>query len=246
MGDLLDKLVGLIGKKDKQGVEEIPRHVGIILEGTSAWAKKNKKDISDVYKNRIEVIEEAIEVQLKLKIPVLTVFVFSTSAARVEHFSVIVDSVTELFEHLSSNQIINGNGIRVSVFGKWYSLPGRAVEAIKKVVEDTKESDKYFLNFCINYSGQDEIVDACKILGKKIQQGKLDPDLLDKSMIRDEIYTSYFIPPDLVIKTGPNKRLNGFLLWDSSHSIIYFSDKLWPDLDKAEIIRAIDYYQEYK
>jgi undecaprenyl diphosphate synthase len=108
----------------------------------------------------------------------------------------------------------------VSVFGKWYGLPSKAVDAIKSCVEQTDGYDKFFLNFCVFYDGKEEIVDSCRVIGRRIKAEKIDADAVDSEMVREGLYTSYFLPPELVIING-EKRLNGFMLWDISDSRLY-------------------------
>ena len=112
--------------------------------------------------------------------------------------------------------------------------------------EETRDYDQFFLNFCVNYDGQDEIVDACKLIGKKIQAEKMDPDSLSKDAIKENLYSSYFLPPELMIVMNGKKNLSGFLLWDSIQASIYFSDKNWSDFSANDMIKAIAQFQNWK
>jgi undecaprenyl diphosphate synthase len=132
----------------------------------------------------------------------------------------------------------------VSILGKWYDLPSRVVEPIKRIIEETKDYDSFFLNLCINYDGKEEIVDACKMILRKALLEKAEVDSIDSDTIKDNIYSSYFLPPDVIVKTGTGKRLHGFLLWDSTQAVVYFSGVLWPEFREKDFIEAIRYYQE--
>ena len=149
-----------------------------------------------------------------------------------------------MFNELSESKLIHENKIKISILGKWYNLPGRVVDAIKKAINDTRDYDSFFVNFCINYDGQEEIVDAMKLIGMQIKAGRMDPELIDKDTIKESIYSSYFLPPDLMIKNGSRKETSGFLLWDSVNAKIYFTNKLWPDFDRTEFMDAIKDYQK--
>jgi undecaprenyl diphosphate synthase len=129
--------------------------------------------------------------------------------------------------------------VKVSVLGKWYDLNNRIVEPIKKLIEETKDYDNYFINFCINYNGQEEIVDACKLIARQISTGKTTIDAINREIIKDNIYSSYFLPPDIIIKTGQLKRTAGFLLWDSIYSEIFFVKKNWPEIEVKDIVEVI-------
>ena len=84
----------------------------------------------------------------------------------------------------------------------------------KQVIESTKDYDFFFTNFCINYSGHDEIVDACRLIARQVKAGKIDPNSISRETIKENLYSSYFIPPDLIIKNG-KATISGLLLWDS-------------------------------
>ena len=96
----------------------------------------------------------------------------------------------------------------------------------------------------MNYDGQEGIVDALKLLVMQIKLVKIDPELIDKNSIKENLYSSYFLPPDLMIKNGNRKETSGFLLWDSVNTKIYFTNKLWPDFDKTEFMDAIKDFQK--
>ena len=92
--------------------------------------------------------------------------------------------------------------IKVTLLGKWYSLPSEIVDSLKRVVSDTRDYDCFFLNFCVNYDGKEELVDAFKLINRKVLAGKLDPDKITKQTIKENIYTSYFVPPNIIIKSS--------------------------------------------
>lgn len=218
--------------------QNIPKHVAISIDGCEEYAETKKKDLKEVYKTKFLNIKNAIKVGVKLNIPILTFGLEPLSSKEDE-----TDCLVEFFQLLLGWDFIEQNQIKVSVIGKWYDLPMRVIEPIKKIIANTKDYDKYFLNLCINYDGQQEIVDACKLIAKQIKMDKITPDNVDKALIKENIYASYFLPPDLFIKTGKNKHLNGFLLWDSPKAKIHFTDVLWPDFGKEDFLKSIVYYQ---
>ncbi|MBW2993613.1 undecaprenyl diphosphate synthase family protein, partial [Candidatus Woesearchaeota archaeon] len=139
---------------------------------------------------------------------------------------------------------IHKNKIKISALGKWYDIPSRALDSIKETIAETKDYDTFFLNFCINYDGQAEIVDACKMIARQINANKLDVDSITKETIKDNIYASYFLPPDLLIKTGKKKTTSGILLWDSPNTEIFFTKKNWPDFSKSNLMSAVREFQK--
>jgi undecaprenyl diphosphate synthase len=224
----------MIGK-----IEKKPMHIAISMEGHSQHSKKHKIPLEESYARAIKKVNSIINLQVELNIPVITLYLFTSRIKDNEHFFPIMNSLGNFFEELKTNLKIDQHKIKISVLGKWYDLPGRVVGPIKDVIDNSRDYDHFFLNLCINYDGQDEIVDACKIIARKIQAGRLDVDGITRETIKDNIYSSYFLPPDILFKTGHGRKLRSFLLWDSTHSHVYFSDKLWMEFKKEDILRAI-------
>lgn len=234
-------MFGLRKNKNKDLFKGI-KHIALSLNGIDEWAKNHNQELLDAWNESFLAVWEFISFQVKNDIPIFTFNILPMEGKERDNFSLIVDSLVEFFNHLLSSDIIKKNQIKISVLGKWYDLPGRLVESIKKITVETKDYDKFFVNFCINYDGQEELIDSFRIIARKIKSSILDPDSITKEEIKDNIYSSYFVPPDVLVITGKRKFFGGFLLWDSIKSKIYFSDKLWPDIksdDLNEIIQKL-------
>jgi len=240
---LLEKFRDLITREKTEGIKpKTPKHVAVTTDGIIKWAKLNKIPPEETYKKSNLLIRSTIKTQVKLNIPILTIYLLPSDLKEHEYFSVVIDSIIELFKELSGSETINKNMIKISVLGKWYDLPGRAVEIIKSAIDETKDYDHFFLNFCINYDGHEEIVDACKLIARQIKADKIDVDAIDKDIVKENIYSSYFLPPDLIIKNGKKNVISGLLLWDSINAKIFFTEKLWPDFGKSDFIKALEIY----
>jgi len=242
---VLETIKGMI-KKGKYDLNiSMPKHIGLTTDGIEKWALKNNISYEDAYKRNFLIIKSTMKLQVRLKIPILSFYIMDQNVDKEsEYYPHLLDAIVNMFNNVSSNEFINENKIKISVLGKWYNLPGRVVDAIKKAIEETRDYDGFFVNFCINYNGQEEIVDAIKILGMQIKSGRMDPELIDKDLIKENLYSSYFLPPSLMIKNGNRRETSGFLLWDSVNTKIYFTNKLWPDFDKTEFLDAIKDYQK--
>jgi len=241
---MLDKFKDVLKKEDSDIIKfKLPRHIALVTKGKHIYAEKHKIPIEEVYKKSNVIILSTIASSVKLHIPVTTFYVLSTKTHELEHFSTVVDSLTEFFNDLANKEIIHKNQIKISVLGKWYDLPGKFVDSIKSLIEKTKEYDSYFVNFCINYDGQEEIVDAIKLISRQLKAEKLDAEMINKELIKENIYSSYFLPPDLIIING-SKTTSDLLLWDSPNAKVYFTNKLWPDFDRIELMDAIRDYQK--
>ena len=230
-------------KKKEEEIEEpivvkeklpLPKHVALDLEGIGKWAEKNGISLDEAYRKCFMRTYHLIEKQIELNIPIATFFIMSPSLRTTPQAEPLIATFAEFLEKDTVRLLFNRNKIKVTVLGKWYDLPQNVVSAIRKIGEETKDYDSFFVNFCLNSDGQDEILDAFKLLGRQIKAGKMDPDLLKKEMIKDNLYSSYFIPPDLVIRNGVHKRLTSLLLWDTPGARIVFSEKLFPDLTVEE------------
>ena len=242
---MLDKLKSVV-KKDKDVLRiKLPRHIAISMDGIENWALKNDISYEDSYKKAFLALKSTIRSQVKLNIPILSFYVLEESHDKdSEAYPYFLDSVVEMLNDLADSEFVKENKIKISIFGKWYKLPGRVVDAIKKAIEATKDYDSFFVNLCLNYDGQEEIVDAMRLIAMQVKAGKMDPELISKDLVKENLYSSYFLPPDLMIKNGSRKETSGFFLWDSVNTKIYFTNKLWPDFDRTEFMDAIREYQK--
>jgi len=215
-----------------------PKHLAFNCRGSLFWALKKRKKPYEGYRRLFEKVHEIVNYQVKKNIPITTFYLMPQIVEEPDDITLLVDEITAFLTELSKNNSIHKNKIKVSVLGKWYSLPQRLIDSIKKIIDDTKDYDNYFVNFCINYDGQEEIVDACKMVARRVKLGKIDVDHVTKENIKDDLYSSYFMPPDYIFVTG-KKTVMGFLLWDSVNSQIVFLNKNFPDINIKDIEKGI-------
>ncbi len=244
----LDKIKFLKLKKKEEGITtSVPMHVAFTMHGYERWVEANKAELKDGIDRSFLILRNTIKIGIKLNMPILTFHVLGTDIMKEESekFIIFIDKLVEFFEKLKEDETVHKNKVKISVWGKWYDLPGRVVEPIKKVIDATSDYDQFFVNLCINYHGQEEIMDSMRLIAMQIISHKIGVNSISRELIKENLYSSYFLPPELIIKTG-NKRLPSLLLWDSVNSQIYFSDKLWPDFDKAELNKALDYWRKNK
>jgi len=215
---------------------DMPRHIAITME----------KEIhnEDTYNKRSNLIKDLVNIQIKLNIPIMTIFLLSSGAKNSENFSFLMDDLDKFFNEIISHKKIHTDQIKISVLGKWYDLPERVLNPIKRIIESTKDYDRFFLNFCVNYDGHEEIVDACRIIARQIKSEKIDPESINKQLIKENLYSSYFISPDLIIENS--REFSGLLLWDSKNSMIISTGKQWPEFTKSDLFKAIETFQNKK
>jgi tritrans,polycis-undecaprenyl-diphosphate synthase [geranylgeranyl-diphosphate specific] len=189
------------------------------------------------------VLRDVALVLFRLNVPVVTFGLLPQGYAGKDRVEVM-DALASFFEGLSSWPVLRELQVKVTVLGKWYDLPGGLVEQVKRVLEETRDFDRFFLNVCVEYDGQEEIVDACRLVARQVKVGKLDVDAIDRQVIKENVYASYFPPPEIIVKTGRRRSLQGLLLWDSALSDVVFVDRPFPALSREDVFRAIADWQK--
>lgn len=221
---------------------KIPNHVAIILDGNGRWAKKRFMPRNYGHLQGAKTVEQICEDADSLGIKYLTVYAFSTENWNRPDDE--VEALMKLLRNYLSNCIerANKNNMRVRVIGE----KSRLSDDIRNKIEELEEVSKVNtgLNFTIalNYGSRDEIIRAVKRISEDVQNGKIMSDSIDDRLISDYLDTNDIPDPDLLIRTSGEERLSNFLLWQCAYTEFYFTDVLWPDFNKAELIRAIEKY----
>jgi undecaprenyl diphosphate synthase len=216
---------------------DMPKHLAIDASLIRPWAVENSIEMKEAVKKNSEKIKEIIELQLKNDIPVLTIQLSTKSEEE-------ITGLKKLFRELSADATIHEKKVRVYILGDWYNSEPELVDSIKLLLDKTKDYDQYFLNFCVKYKGQEEIVTAVKLLLKKSQSEKINIDKITIDALKENLPSSDFIPPEIIIMN--NYEYTGLLLWDSVGALIYFTDKYWLDFDRKEFDKAMDFYNRKK
>ena len=138
--------------------------------------------------------------------------------------------------------------MRVKAMGRIELLPESIKDVLKRLDDATKNYSEHYLNIAVAYGGQDEMVDAIKKISNKVKSGELNIDDIDKNEIESNLYTSHLpqSSPDMILRTSGEKRLSGFLLWQSAYSELVFMDIFWPEFRKIDLMRAIRMFQKRK
>lgn len=219
----------------------MPEHVAIIMDGNGRWATKRGLIRSEGHLAGSERLKEVVEYAFSHGIKVLSVFAFSTENFKRSKDE--VDYLMNLFIKMFSKYFdeLNKKGIRIVFSKKECGLPSKLENIIKDVTEKTKNNTKGIFNVCINYGGQDEIVDTVKKISSKVKNGELNIEDIDREVVRENLYVD--LPPiDLLIRTSGEYRVSNFMLWQMSYSEFYFTDTYFPDFDSKEFEKAIESY----
>lgn len=221
---------------------KIPRHVAIIMDGNGRWAKKRLMPRNAGHVQGAKTVEQICEDADSLGIKYLTVYAFSTENWNRPESE--VSAIMKLLRNYLKDCIkrANNNNMKVRVIGE----RSRLSDDIRKKIEELEiaSSGNTGLNFtiAINYGSRDEIIRAVKHLVNDVKSG-----VVGEEDITEELFSSYLdtagIPdPDLLIRTSGEERLSNYLMWQSAYTEFYFSDVLWPDFNKNELIKAIEKY----
>lgn len=202
-------------------------HVALDIKGVEAWSQENKASLEDGYLKSFNKLKEVMKMQVREGFPILSVLILPGDEKKNKE---LLNALKEFTEEEFFLDFLNENKIKITLLGKWYDLPFELLENLKKLMEQTKDYDGFFVNFCLNYDGKEEIVDAFKLIARQITAGKLSLENIGKELIKESIYSSYFIPPDIMVKNYDNK-MDSFFLWDCVGARRVFTEKKFPDLD---------------
>lgn len=216
------------------------KHIGIIMDGNGRWATKRKLPRTAGHRQGITTAKKIIKEAIKLDIPFLTLYVFST-----ENWKRTQEEVGFLMKLIISHMkkeasFYHNNKIRVRHTGDMNGLPEDVQYEIKKSILNTKDYNAITVNLAINYGGRDEIIRAVRKW--------TEDDLKSSQNLNEEILKLYLdntdLPdPDLIIRSAGDQRSSNFLLWESAYSEFYFSDKLWPDFTEKDLHEAVENFE---
>jgi len=194
-----------------------------------------------------DAVEKLLDWCEELNIKIITLYVLSAeNLARDDaELHYLYDLIKARLEKLYNDPRIHKNRMRVKAIGRVELLPESLKEVLNRLDEATKNYDNHFLNVAIAYGGQNELIDAVKKIAAKIKEGSIDVNTIDKDVIESCLYTSHLPQPspDMILRTSGEKRLSGFLLWQSAYSELVFMDVYWPEFRKIDLMRAIRTFQ---
>ena len=222
----------------------IPKHIGIIMDGNRRWAKSKMLPVKLGHKQGAETLKKLTRYANKIGIDIITVFAFST-----ENWKRSEDEVNALMSLLETYlddfaKEADTENIVIRVLGNVSAFSKSLQESIERTVKRTENNTGTILNICLNYGGRDEIVCAVKNIANDVKKGKLELDDIDEEIVSNHMYTKNIPDPDLIIRTSGEMRLSGFLIWQSVYSEILFVEKLWPDFLPEDLDAAIEEYKK--
>lgn len=227
--------------------EPLPKHIAIILDGNRRWAKYNLIGIDKGHFVGADKAEDLLNWIYDLEIKITTVYVLSNENLKRDD-SELENIYALLYEKLCKlrdDSRIHEKQMRIKAIGNMDLLPKDLQEILHILEEETISYGSMFLNIAVAYGGQKELLDAIKKISSMVISGVIKIDDINEKIIESCLYTSHLPQPhpDLILRTSGEKRLSGFLLWQSAYSELIFMDVFWPEFRKIDLIRAIRTYQ---
>lgn len=225
-------------------LENLPKHIAIIMDGNRRWAKARGLTTKDGHKAGSKNLDNIATFCNEIGIKYLTVYAFST-----ENWKRTQEEVSALMFILKANldsmlRKLDLKNIKIRVIAEKENIPPDIQKKIDKLVEKTKNNTGLVLNIAFNYGGRAELVHSTKVIAEKVKSGEIDIEDINEKLISDSIYTAGQPDPDLMIRTSHELRTSNFLPWQLTYSEFYFPDKHWPEFDREDLIEAIKIYQK--
>ncbi len=219
-----------------------PRHVAVIMDGNGRWAAHHGRPRFAGHRAGVKSARQIVEACAEAQVDTLTLFAFSS-----ENWQRPMDEVNalmRLFIEVLQREVaaLHENGIRLRFIGARENLPTILQKRIDDAEQKTAANTGMTLILAVSYGGRWDLVQATRRIAVKASAGDLDPQEIDEAVIARHLSLAGFSDPDLLIRTGGEKRVSNFLLWDLAYTEIYFTDTLWPDYDDRDLAAAFEFF----
>lgn len=233
--------MSLIEKIDKN---RLPRHVAIIMDGNGRWAKAKGKDRSFGHQEGVVSVRKIMDAVTQLGLKYLTLYTFSTENwNRPEEEVQALMSLLVSAIHRETPDMMKKN-VRLTAIGDLSRLREDAYNTLQECIDTTSANTGTTLVLALSYSSRWEITRAARQFAQEVLEQKINPNDITEAMVSDHLTTKNIPDPDLLIRTGGEKRISNFLLWQLSYAEFFFTDVFWPDFREEELYEAILYYQQ--
>lgn len=231
-------------KIEKPDRENLPRHVGIIMDGNGRWAQKRGLPRTAGHAAGIKTFKNISIYAKEIGLEQVTFYAFSTEnwkrpQEEIDKIMLLLDEYVE--EGLNEYE---ERQVRVRFIGDLSPIAPAMVEKIRRLEQLTEKYAPKTLNIALNYGGRKEITDGVKEIATLVKNGKIAPEQIDEDLISKHLYFADLSECDLIIRPSGEYRLSNFLLWQSAYSEFWFDDILWPDFSPEDLDRAVAHYQK--
>jgi tritrans,polycis-undecaprenyl-diphosphate synthase [geranylgeranyl-diphosphate specific] len=225
-------------------MSSIPKHVAVILDGNRRFAKRLMLEPWKGHEYGHKKVEQLIDWCHEKHIKELTLYTFSLQNFNrpKREFDYIMNLFRDAYEKFSKDARIRKYGIRLKIIGRYHLFPKDIVKKMEDMMHDTRHNTGFLLNIAMGYGGREEIIDAIKNIVDKINHGSLHVKEVTETLVASNLYMHS--EPDLIIRTGGEKRTSNFLPWQSIYAEWFFIDKTWPEFAKKDFLKAIKEYSQ--
>ena len=219
-----------------------PEHVAVVMDGNGRWAEERSRPRVFGHRAGVESVREVVTECARMGVESLTLYAFS-----VENWKRPEAEVSQLMRLLRiflvrERKMLMDNGVRLMGLGRLEDLPERSLKELRKTELITGENDGMLLRIALSYGSRTELGDAARRLALDVKEGSVSAEEIDDETLRAYLYDPLTPDPDLMIRTAGEKRLSNFLLWQSSYSELYVTEKCWPDFRQEELLAAFRDY----
>ncbi len=231
-------------KQQAEKTSELPRHVAIVMDGNGRWACRHGRARRSGHRAGVKAARGIVEAAMQVGVECLTLFAFSSENWQRPPDE--VNSLMRLFVEVLQREIdaLHENNVQLRFIGDREHLPTILRKRMADAETLTAGNHGMTLVLAIAFGGRWDLVSAARRIAEKVQEGQIEPDAIDESLFQRHLSLSGLPDPDLLIRTGGERRVSNFLLWDIAYTEIYFTETLWPDFSADELQAALEFYAQ--
>ena len=224
----------------QHSIQPIPKHIAIIMDGNGRWAKNRLMPRFAGHKAGVEAVRGVVELCAKLGVKVLTLFAFSSENWR--RPAKEVGLLMELLHTALGREVkrLHDNNVQLRFIGDKSAFSEKLQSRLREGEAATKNNTGLTLVVAINYGGKWDIVHAARLMAQHVKQGNIEVDDIDENLFASYLSSHDLPDPDLFIRTGGEKRISNFLLWQLAYSEMFFTETLWPDFGEQTLMQALE------
>jgi undecaprenyl diphosphate synthase len=220
-------------------MNQVPKHIGFIMDGNRRWAKERGLTTKDGHEAGVNALSGLVEACAKRGVETVTVYALSTENLKKRSAKELADIFGILFNWMRrERKRLQNDGVKVAFLGQLKRLPQKVQTAMTELMDTVKHNERVKCNIMVGYGGRLEIIKAVQEI---VKEG-IPANEINEELISRHLYTKDSPDPDLIIRTGGDKRISNFLIWQMSYAELYFTKTYWPDFNEAELDKALEDY----
>jgi undecaprenyl diphosphate synthase len=221
----------------------LPKHIAVIMDGNGRWAKQRGFPRVAGHRQGAKTLKALLRCCKDWGIPALTAYAFSTE--NWQRPLQEVEFLMRMFERLLRRELdeMKREGVKISFIGDLSALDSSLRHQVERAVDATSHNQDIHLAIAMNYGSRVELTQACRRIAEQVEQGQLQAQAVNESLIEQYLYTSGSPDPDFLIRTSGEQRVSNYLLWQLAYTELYFTDTLWPDFDHTALHEALKHFQ---